>query len=74
MTDDAPMRFRNMLTGHEFAGTLTAEHSASSYGQPVLVDLSSGEALALFDAVVLEIIEASTAQRAALQDAGYAFH
>jgi len=41
-------RFRNLLTDEVITGYLTTEHACSSYGQPVWVDLETGEAFDLF--------------------------
>lgn len=46
---------------HEMNATVTTEHSASSYGQPVIVLESDGEALDLMSWLLLEykVIEAT---------------
>ena len=63
------MRLLNRLTGKIGAGVLTTEHSASSYGQPVL--LVAGEAYGTADAVLFFACGVSAEEAVALLDAGY---
>jgi len=65
------MRIRNLVNNYEYEAELSTEHSASSYGQPVLVDLSTGEAIDKFSFACSEIVEASPKEREALKKAGY---
>lgn len=62
-----------LLDGWEGEADLSTNHSASSYGQPVL--FIDGRPVGTLDAVLAgyEIIEATREERAALQRAGYAF-
>ena len=64
------MRIRSLLDGVELVVTLTTDHAASSYNQPVLVT-GNGQALGTFDTACLELVEASEADRADLIRAGY---
>ena len=65
------MRIRNMLNNYEYEAELTTNHSASSYGQKVLVDKSTGEAIDKFSFGCSEIVEATKTEREALKKAGY---
>lgn len=40
-------KFRNLLTGEEIRAYQTTDHACSSYGQPVWVNVKTGEALDL---------------------------
>ncbi len=66
------MILRNKLNGYTYAAVLTAEHACSSYGQLVLVHVSTGEAIDQMSAIVSELVEATPEERAALLAAGYA--
>jgi len=65
------MRLRNTLSDYEYEARLTTESSASSYGQRVLVDTETGEAVDQFSMALTEIIEATVEERAELHRAGY---
>ena len=65
------MKLRNKLDDYEYEAELTIDHSASSYGQPVLVDLGTGEAIDQFSAAFSAIVSASPEEREALCAAGY---
>ncbi len=67
------MRLRSMFTGCEYDADLTTESSASSYGQAVLVDRKTGEAIDRFELTMGfgVIVSASDDERAALVAAGY---
>ena len=70
--------FNPTLEGFETFAEITTEHSASSYGQPVLV-IGTGELLGQRDALGTadvafadyRILEATDEERAALSSAGY---
>lgn len=47
------MKVRNILTGRTYEAEWSTEHSASSYGQPVLVLKETGEAV---DAWAFEVV------------------
>lgn len=64
------MRLRNRLTESEFEARLTTEHSASSYGIPVLVD-EHGEAIDIFSFAFCEVLEATEEEIQALRAANY---
>ena len=55
------MKLHNLLLDHEFAGTVTTDHPASSYGQAVVV--VAGQAI---DPIGWQITEASRAELAQL--------
>lgn len=63
------MKIRYLVYEHRVK--LTTNHSASSYGQPVLIDCSSGEAIDKFSFACSEILEATPKEREALVKAGY---
>ena len=65
------MKIRNLINGYEYQAELTTDHAASSYGQPVLIDRSSGEAIDQFSFALSEIVEATPEEREALIEAGY---
>ena len=65
------MRLRNRLNGYTYKGALRTEHAASSYGQPVLVDVETGDAIDVFSFGAAEILEATPAEIEALRAAGY---
>jgi hypothetical protein len=65
------MRIRNLVNDYEYEAELHASHSASSYGQPVLVDIGTGEAIDWFSFACSEIIEATPEELEALREAGY---
>lgn len=65
------MKFRNSLNGYEFEGALTVEHAASSYGQPVLIDVDTREAIDKMSFALAEILEASAGELEELAAAGY---
>jgi len=53
------VRALNLVTDEERELVLTTEHSASSYGVPVLVDVETGEAIDAFSFACYTITEAS---------------
>jgi hypothetical protein len=65
------MRIKNLLNDYEYEAELSTSHSASSYGLPVLVDLSNGEAVDKFSFACSEVIEATEQEKDALRKAGY---
>ena len=65
------MRALNMVTDEERELKLTTEHSASSYGIPVLVDVESGEAIDAFSFACYTITEATEEEIQQLQQLGY---
>jgi hypothetical protein len=65
------MRIRNAVNGYEYEAELCTFHSASSYGQAVLVDKSTGEAVDRFSFGVSEVLEATEEELAGLKKAGY---
>ena len=65
------MRLRNTLNDCEYEAELTTASSASSYGQAVLVDLSTGEAVDALSMLGTVLVEATDQERQALADAGY---
>ena len=65
------MRALNMVTDEERELKLTTEHSASSYGIPVLVDVETGEALDAFSFACYTITEATEEEIQQLQQLGY---
>jgi hypothetical protein len=65
------MRLRDRLNGKEYNAKLSTEHTASSDGRPVLVDLGSGLLVDAFTWMVTEVVQASDEERAALEAAGY---
>ncbi|MBA7555793.1 hypothetical protein ES705_48480 [subsurface metagenome] len=65
------MKLRSTFTGYEYHADLTTETSASSYGQAVLVDRGTGEAIDQFSACFSVIVSATDDERAALLAAGY---
>jgi hypothetical protein len=66
-----PMKIRNLVTHHEYEAELSSTHSASSYGQLVLMDKSTGEPIGKFSFLASKIIQATEEERQALKDAGY---
>jgi hypothetical protein len=64
--------FSPSLNGYQCRAKLTTGHSASSYGQPVLVR-DDGEALGSGDAILADyrIVTATAKERQALAAAGY---
>lgn len=64
------MRIRNLVNDYEYEAELSTSHSASSYGQPVMVDKSTGEAIDKF-AFACSEVEATEEEREALKQAGY---
>jgi hypothetical protein len=65
------MRALNMVTDEERELKLTTEHSASSYGIPVLVDVESGEAIDAFSFACYTITEATEEEIQQLHQFGY---
>ena len=65
------MKIRSLLDGVELNVSLTTEHAASIYHQPVLVT-GSGQAMGTFDVACCELVESSDEERRALVRAGYA--
>ena len=65
------MKLKSSLTGYQYEAALTTEHAASSYGQPVLVDLATGSAIDQFSFAFTEVVEADTDELEALAAAGY---
>ena len=65
------MKLRNTLNGYEYEAALTTDHAASSYGQAVLVDLATGDAVDTFSFGLAFLLEATEEERAALRQAGY---
>jgi hypothetical protein len=65
------MKIRNLINGYEYEAELTTTHSSSSYGQPVLVDLRTGEAIDKFSFACSEVLEASPSELKKLRSAGY---
>ena len=68
------MKLQNKINGYEYGAELSTETSASSYGQPVLVDVGTGEAIDQFSAALSTIVSATRAERMALRAAGYFPH
>ncbi len=64
--------FSPLLDGFTTSASLTTDHSASSYGQPVLV-LENGEALGPGDAALADyrLLEATADEVEALREAGF---
>jgi hypothetical protein len=65
------MRALNMVTDEERELKLTTEHSASSYGIPVLVDVETGEAIDAFSFACYTITEATEDELHRLQQWGW---
>ena len=65
------MKLYNTLSNYTYEGALTTEHAASSYGQPVLVDVGTGDAVDKFSFSLTEIIEATDDELRDLGEAGY---
>ena len=65
------MKLKSSLTGYQYEAALTTEHAASSYGQPILVDLATGSAIDQFSFAFTEVVEADTDELEALAAAGY---
>jgi hypothetical protein len=65
------MRALNMVTDEERELKLTTEHSASSYGIPVLVDVETGEAIDAFSFACYTITEATEDELHPLQQWGW---
>lgn len=65
------MRALNMVTDEERELKLTTEHSASSYGIPVLVDVETGEALDAFSFAFYKVLEATEEEIQQLHQFGY---
>ena len=65
------MQLQNKINGYEYEAELSTDHSASSYGQPVLVDTDTGEAVDQFSAGFSSVVSASPEERKALRAAGY---
>ena len=64
--------FSPLLDGYETEAALTTDHSASSYGRPVLV-IDTGDALGPADCLLADyrIMEATEDELVALDAAGY---
>ncbi len=65
------MKLHNTLTGYTYEGALTTEHAASSYGQPVLVDVATGDAVDQFSLTLTVVLEATDDELRDLAAAGY---
>jgi hypothetical protein len=65
------MRALNMVTDEERELKLTTEHSASSYGIPVLVDVETGETIDAFSFACYTITEATEEEIQQLHQLGY---
>lgn len=65
------MKAVNLVTDEERELKLSTEHSASSYGVPVVVDAEAGEAIDAFSFACYKVLEASEEELGALRDAGY---
>lgn len=65
------MRIRNLVNDYEYRAKLTADHAASSYNQPMLIDCSTGDAIDQYSFAFSEIVEATSEEREALVKAGY---
>ena len=65
------MKAVNLVTDEERELKLSTEHSASSYGVPVLVDVESGEAIDAFSFACYRLTEASEQELQQLREAGY---
>lgn len=65
------MKLKNTLTDYTYTGELTTEHAASSYGQPVLVDTTTGDAVDKFSFAHTVVMEATRRELRALSAAGY---
>ena len=65
------MKLKNTLTDYTYTGKLTTEHAASSYGQPVLVDTTTGDAVDKFSFALTVVLEASDDELRDLAAAGY---
>jgi hypothetical protein len=67
------MKTRFVVDDLEYTLTLSTEHAASSYGQPVLVDTETGEAIDQFSAGLHRVLEATPEELDAAKAAGYVF-
>lgn len=65
------MKLHNTQTDYTYEGALSTEHAASSYGQPVLVDVATGDAVDQFSFSLTEIIEATDDELRDPAAAGY---
>jgi len=65
------MRLRNRLNGYAYNGELRTAHAAASYGQPMLVDMKTNDAIDRFSFGMTEILEATGEEIEALRAAGY---
>ena len=65
------MKLHNTLTDYTYEAALTTEHAASSYGVPVLVDTTTGDAVDQFSVSFTEVIEATDDELRDLAAAGY---
>ena len=65
------MKLHNTQTDYTYEGALTTEHAASSYGQPVLVDVGTGDAVDKFSFSLTEILDATDDELHDLREAGY---
>ncbi len=65
------MKLYNTLSNYTYEGRLTTKHAASSYGQPVLVDVGTGDAVDQFSFTQTVVIEATRRELRALAAAGY---
>ena len=65
------MKLYNTMTGYTYEGALTTEHAASSYGQPVLVDVGTGDAVDKFTLTLTVVLEATDDELRDLAAAGY---
>jgi len=65
------MKLYNTLTNYTYEGVLTTEHAASSYGQPVLVDVATGDAVDQFSLTLTVVLEATDDELRDLAAAGY---
>jgi len=61
----------NLVTDEERELKLSTEHSASSYGIPVLVDVESGEAIDAFSFACYKVLEATEEEIQQLHQFGY---
>ncbi len=63
------VRVQNRVTGWSGTATLTADHAAASYGQPVVI--VDGEPIGTGESWQFLLVECSDEERRALQEAGY---
>jgi len=65
------MKIRNLVNGYEYQAKLRKCHSGASYGQAILVDEGTGDAIDRFSFACSEIVQATERELRALLQAGY---